>query len=427
MNLIESIRGITFSPTHDFVERAFELPDGTPIPYTFPGWKKSVRQCADQKFWDFKSYVNRHKKGERLEKCFLKLWLRKEKWRQMWTICADFDRTLNSDHSNELDAKGSSIGSRTGDGSYYFIRRAGYQIWAQELQEEIGDAGYVFNSPKSGMPKIFFNIEYPEPVKRPSLEDAKLLLKTMLPKYFDAGCLDLSDNGIFTTYIPDKSRDEIMLALRLLKPIKITHQKETVLIGDPEDESKSVIEVKKTPTVYGSLDNLPEEFQHIRCGDKFKEFIRTLCVMTSLNGKGFGISQIVLSRTLDITQERASQYIRRAIKLGWLKVVDNNYIPDKRAKRYIAKGILRNVILKRTTSIGSSKMLPGAIPDGFWHHWIQEGVKVFWAAPIRFLEWFKTIPGWDLKDRWYQAKKYVEWHINLHPQFKSPQLISALT
>lgn len=430
MHLIESIRGVKFSRLNDFVRHAFELPDGKGIPYSFPGWGH-CRYEADQTFWDFVPYLNKHKNKKnpyelpkKPEYCHMKIWLRKDKWRTCFAICADFDRTLNSKHTEELEFKGSA---ECKSGQYDTIIRAGYKVWARELQEEIGDIGYVYNSPKTGMPKILFLIEYPQAIKHPSSDDAKRILQLLIPKYYDAGCLDLGDGGLFTSYIPLESRDEIMLALRHLTPIKIQHGKDCIQIGDPEDSEQPIsVEIKKEPTVYGCVEELPKEFQYLRCGEKFKHFLRILTIMSSLNHKGFGISQMVIARTIGITQRRASQYIKRAIKLGFLKVIDEYYKPEVKAKRYISKGILRDVIKKRLRSGKSSTILPKTIPDGEWHHWGLEAIKVFWAVPLKLLEWIKSIPGWEHKDRWYQMKAIVRWHVKKHPQFSSSQLIAAL-
>lgn len=130
--------------------------------------------------------------------------------------------------------------------------------------------------------------------------------------------------------------------------------------------------------------------------------------MPHLVRDGFAISQKALARTLGISQKLASLYLRRAQREGLIEIVDDRYIPDKKAKIYKAKGVLEG-FLKEKIRLRNRVKPPRRIEDGQWHQTLLKVAPAFKHSPGRFISWVKSIPGHDKKDRIGQAKGIQKW------------------
>jgi hypothetical protein len=282
-------------------------------------------------------------------------------------------------------------------------KKAG-EVLAEELQERMGNTGYVFTTNKSGLPKILIVIEYDQVVKRPYKNDIIALIKKLLPEYVANDCIDLSTNAFCTSFIPWQKRDAIREGMQNLIPFKIKRNSQVLSVKAGTTEFELNLNLK-----YFICSTSPDFTCRREYSRRFRLFLQCLCAMSALaKRKGFAISQKMLARTLGISQTTTSRYINRAIKLGLLSLKDDKYIPDKKAKRYRAEGKLLK-FLKSKIKTGENFKLPKRISDGRWHSTMVSTTKFFRRNPKAFMSWFKSIPGWNKKDRLQQAVGFEKW------------------
>jgi predicted transcriptional regulator len=328
----------------------------------------------------------------------LELW--KTKYQTQYVICLDFDTILW--HENRAAYAEGAANSHLDP--YGNQKKLGLKFLAERLQERIGNKGYVFNSTGTGNPKILMVVEYEYIVKAPRVSDLIALANDLFPEYTQEGCIDLSRTAFSTTFIPWEKRYEMRDEIERLEPIKITHSAEQITFQTAEERR-----VVSATFTYFKNPKLPEELDRPEHCNKFREFLCVLTTMSALAKKGFAISQRILARTLGVTQQMASQYIKAAIKLGYLRVTNDSYVENKRAKTYKARGKLRRFLKTKVSSVLSEK-LPTRIRKRTWHSTLMYyAVKCFRTNPEAFLKWVKSVKGHDEGDRMEQALNIYKW------------------
>ena len=396
-----------YDPELDYTEYAFVQPDGSPLGVSYPGRdRKIVRFKTDKRYRDFHTFINPFRPGS---KCHAKLELWKDKNKKQFVICIDIDKVLRRQYR-----EANKVGAVLWDECPYdeWPVKLGYIQLAKDLQNQLGKRGYVFNSIKSGRPKILMVVEYETAVRTPSIEDLKALCVQYFPELVENECIDFNRGAFSSTFIPWEKRIEIRDILPTLEPIKITRSAESITF-QTENERRVVA----STFTYLVADKLPKELDTKRHGVSFKAFLKMLCTMSALVKRGFGISQKVVARTLGIRQTTASFYIRKAIAMGYLSVHNDSYEVGKRAKIYKAKGALRRFIKKKIVTVLPID-LPRRIRKGKWHSTlIYYAVKCFRMKPESFLKWVKSVKDHNVGDRWEQALNIYKW-LQKAPIFK---------
>lgn len=397
----------------------FQMPDGSPIGYSFPG-DKGIKVRAGDRFFDYK-YSYKHWKKETLDrfssapKFYPKLHFWKNKrWQTQWIVIVDFDNLLQSEY-RQIARWGNAQMQHKGFKHLEF--KLGVKTGLiHKYQEEIGQHGIVFQSPKSNRPKIALLIEYSEPVKAPFQSDIILLFEKLFPEHMAEKCIDLSRVAMSTTYINWEQKELFAEAIPHLIPIQVERKTKEVTFKTTQDL------IKAEPTYkYFVRERLPAELEEYICVKGFRGFLCCLATMSGLARNGFGISQKILARTLKLKQSTCSRYIRLAIELGLLEVVNDQYIPEKRAKTYKAKGALLSYLKKTLKERTNFKVkLPKKVKEGQWHSTIVQVASTTFRTNLKgFIEWFKSLPGWDIGDRLYQAQRFVKYLISKHPELAS--------
>lgn len=385
----------------DFADFAFVQPDGSPIGVTYPGFGKKnrfVHYRADQTFYRFKKVANPFKETS---PCHPRLELWKQTWKRQYTVCVDFDALLQEE-TKLLKYWGGMMMDKYFDP--HEMKRLGCQVVAAELQKRIGNSGVVFQSAKGHYPKILLAIEYDSPVRRPYIEDVKALITHLLPEYVAAGCIDFQPTALSTTYIEWKHKDVIRQKLQNCVPIRVIKTSKDISF-----ESQTEKMVAPATFKYYIASDIPKELKKKRYSKSYIKFLMALCAMPHLARDGFAISQVALARTVGVKQTTISKYMQRA-KEDLLDVVDDEYIPNVKAKKYKAKGVLLKFLKEKIKDSRKRKSgkLPKAIKDGAWHQTMLSVAPIFKSNPGAFIPWIKTIQGWDRKDRLYQAQRLLK-------------------
>ncbi len=388
----------SYDPNLDYTEYAFIQPDGTALGVSYPGKnRKQLYYRASKQYHSFRTFINRHRPNT---KCHTKFHLWKGRPRKQFVICIDIDALTRRDY--RMANFWGAIAFE--ENPYEFRVKLGFVELAKEIQKRIGNKGYVFNSVKSGRPKILMVVEYEEARKWPCVNDLKELCFQFFPEYAESGCIEFTRNAFSSTFFPWEKRFEIRDVLPRLEPIKISKSAEHIIFKTAEEER-----VASSTFKYLIAHQLPAELDTNGHTRSFKTFLKMLCTMSGLAKKGFGISQKVVARTLNIEQTTASTYIRKAIQLGYLTVENDWYEPGKRAKIYKARGALRRFIKEKISAVLATA-LPRRIRKKEWHKTIvYYGLKCFRTNPDGFLKWVKTIRDHDVGDRWQQAVNFHKW------------------
>lgn len=394
-----------FMPELDMGGFAFAQPDGTPLGYTFPGDKK-CRYRVGPKFFAYKPRFQVKYKRRRLHP---KLHVWKDTHKKQWIVFCDIDKLFKDENRcASLWGWGRKVAPPS---DTYHNQRCGYKVLAQFYQDRVGEHGFVFNTPKSGRPKVAFCIEYKNEVKRPRTRDIIALFKLYFPKLMRKGHIDVNRGAMSGAFIDWKDRAVIADGIASLKPIVI----------ETNTKQISFRTTRKTVTVetnykYLMLDKVPHTLQKYAKGWYFEQFIRMLASIPALARKGFGLSQKVIAKTIGCHVSTAHRMIQKAISLNLIKVKNHEYIIDEKAKTYVASGKLK-VFLKHRIKKAVNKKLPKAIKDGCWHRQIVRACsKVFRYKQKAFLPWLTTIPGHDFGDRYEQAEAFQQWLIRKHPE-----------
>lgn len=142
---------------------------------------------------------------------------------------------------------------------------------------------------------------------------------------------------------------------------------------------------------------------------KREELIRILiCQKYLLAYNGF--SQDYMAKYLNIRRNTFKVWFDDLIKHGWLTIFSDDYGKGWKSKTYSAKGELADTIMsyhgfKNRSDCYSQVELPVKIKNGEWH-------KVLFLSTFKFsndedstnyINWVKTIDGWDRKTRLVQA------------------------
>jgi hypothetical protein len=399
--------GRKFTRDLDYGSYPFTISNGNPIGYTFPG-DKSAKYKAGNRFFEFKHARNKKKN---YQPCYPRLHFWTRKWARQFVVCVDFDQ-LSTQNYRRVRMWG--VSATEEHGHTHKVFRLGCIELAKEYQEKIGHHGFVYNSPKSGRPKILLLIEYPEPVKTPATKDIVNLFQKLFPEEMDNGYIDIERGAMSSTFFDWKQKELFADSLPQLVPIKIDKNTKETTFKTTNSEFKSTSDYK-----YYKASKIPKELRFKDSNKTFEEFLKCLCTMTGLVRNGFGISQIVLARTLEIDQPSCSRYIRKAIKLGILEVTHEQYIPGQRAKIYKAKGVLKRFLLSCIRNSSLVK-IPKKIKDGTWHSTLLHVATTSFRSSLgRFIPWVKTLKGYDQGDRLYQAQTIVQWLIRRHPELAS--------
>jgi predicted transcriptional regulator len=337
--------------------------------------------------------------------CHAKLELWKTRYQTQYLVCFDFDKVLWRDMRDAYQWGAALSSDYDHDVDHL---KLGYTALAKKLQKRIGNKGYVFNSAKSGRPKIILAVEYEDPVKAPHVPDLIALAQHLFPEYTEENCIDLKRSAFSSSFIPWDKRIELRDMLPRLTPIKITKSAENITF---KTEQERVV-IASTFT-YLCAHKLPKELY--RRGDSYgyRKFLRVLCTMSAMAKKGFGISQKIMARTLRVSQQTVSRYVRRAKAQKILSVSNDRYQVSKRAKTYKARGALRKFIKNKIKSVLTTK-LPTRIRKGCWHStMIYYAIIRFRTNPEGFLKWIKGVKGVEENDRKEQAIGIYKWLIGI--------------
>lgn len=396
-SLFESVEARPFDPAWDFTKHPFIQPDGTPIGVSYPSrGTRRIHFYGDKRFCKFKPFANRNKDHSA---CHAKLELWTGPARRQFFICVDFD-SLPQQTYRQVNVWGSGLVQYQNP---HEIKRMGYKVLAQRFQQKIGNHGIVFNSVRNHYPKILLLLEYEEPVKRPVRADILTLLNTMFPEYMEDSSIDLQKVAFSTTFVPWEDNDILRERLRGCVPITISKRSCDISFGS-ESEQITV------PSSFRYMMNskLPKSMREKGDTQGYIRFKLCLCAMARLaRDKGFAISQIAMARTLGVAPTTVSKYIRKAKKL-FLDVLDERYVPKKAAKRYEAKGELKKFLVSKINAKRSIKP-PKRIKDGDWHATLTRVAPMFKHNPDGIVRWAKGIPGYNKKDRLYQAIRFKKW------------------
>lgn len=124
----------------------------------------------------------------------------------------------------------------------------------------------------------------------------------------------------------------------------------------------------------------------------------------------FDISKEWLSNYLNIKRDTLTNWLKEIIDNGWLNIANEAYGKGYKAISYRAENELAELIMsyygfKDRRDSYNSKPLPTKINDGEWHKTVFLASFKFQndETDDNFIKWFKTIPGWDQKDRLSKA------------------------
>jgi len=144
--------------------------------------------------------------------------------------------------------------------------------------------------------------------------------------------------------------------------------------------------------------------------DKREKFIRFLLAQKHLVIRN-PIPQETVAKFLQVERLTLRSWIKDFEEYNWLIIVSNDYGKGWKSRDYAVSGDLFEYMMalhkfKNKRDCYSQLKLPTSIPDGQWHNDLYHFSFCFSGDPddVKFLEWVKTIPGWDKKTRLLQAK-----------------------
>ncbi len=122
------------------------------------------------------------------------------------------------------------------------------------------------------------------------------------------------------------------------------------------------------------------------------------------------LPQVYISKYLDIRRNTLKSWIDDFVRLGWLKIFSPDYGKGQMAIRYSAHGELSETIMayhnfKSRRDCYGEVHLPVKINDGEWNDTLFISSFKFSSDldNTNFINWVKTIDGWDKKTRLVQA------------------------
>jgi len=194
------------------------------------------------------------------------------------------------------------------------------------------------------------------------------------------------------------------------KNFEIIETNKTLIIDNAKDEQKFEYRLANCE-IPSFLSQWITKFNNL---GKYKiqkreKFVRFLIAQKYLLVRN-PIPQETVAEFLNIERITLSSWIKEFEKYKWLRIVSNEYGKGWKSKDYAVNGDLLNFMmahyhLENKRDCFPQLQLPTAIKDGEWHNDLYHFSFYFSADSdnTRFLDWIKTLPGWDKKTRYAQA------------------------
>lgn len=373
----------------------FVLPNGAAVPYRLPSDKGDPWRT-----WDL-DYVRHWASDTKSGTVKICGWASKSNQSNQHLVIADFDRLLYEEPT---------VGFSTAD--HWSPLRSYLRMIYQ-------GKGIVLTS-FSGKCKVIFVVETPKGVSM-NRQIALDTLQSILPddlfeiidKSTSALSLTILTPGIIN--ILSKELPNISVIPCILDSIDLEKDNQDLFpnfdetkatpsnTSPPKECYISCIPTHKYKSYEGELGCLAEFEKGAR-----GKILRVLCAMPRLR-TGFDISQIVMAKTVGVSQKTVHVNLQWFISKGLLKVTNGSYRAGKKAMTYQAAWLLLEtldaVYRHRTKAI-----LPTAIANGEWTRTLRWVALTFFRLKGRaYLTWALSIPGIERKDRLRQAKHWAKW------------------
>lgn len=193
------------------------------------------------------------------------------------------------------------------------------------------------------------------------------------------------------------------------------------IVKDRNDKSNDLKSIHKLKVYNEVIPDFFNEFINLkRRNSKPREnFVRILLAASNLiSHRGFAIPLVKMAIETKTTPTSVMTWRQDFIKRGWLKLLDGDSIPGKKAKIFAAVGKLQEAISTRTPKNNqtiNNNDLPAKIEDGTW----QKSLKnIAWKLRFRkkeeYLDYIKTLSGHELrgngsKTRLKMAEEIFDW------------------
>jgi hypothetical protein len=142
---------------------------------------------------------------------------------------------------------------------------------------------------------------------------------------------------------------------------------------------------------------------------------------------GFDLPSTWIAKQLDVGQGKVTEALKKAQSAGLLKLIDDSYAwwgAKPHGKTYVASGALAEEIQRIAPKHKKPPPFPEYIEDHTWEDTLFELALKYYRFPDEYMENFRCVPGWNLKDRPEKALRAInsvrKW--NKLPEYVPPSL-----
>lgn len=125
---------------------------------------------------------------------------------------------------------------------------------------------------------------------------------------------------------------------------------------------------------------------------------------------GFDLPSTWIAKQLDVRQGKVTEALKKAQSNGLLKLIDDSYAwwgAKPHGKTYIAIGALAEEIQRLAPKHKKPPPFPEYIEDHTWEDTLFELALKYYRFPDEYMENFRCVPGWNLKDRPEKALRAI--------------------
>lgn len=276
----------------------------------------------------------------------------------------------------------------------------------------------IVTTSRHGKAKMFFAVDTQNETL--TKQSALSVLNRLIPEYL---MTYVDHDGLSSTFVTKDMIKDLSAKLPYLRPLRWAIL--DTAIGPASNVMKAQGNKGKLGGVYrmyqGEIPKTLIPFiegksRWDRPGRGSREgIIRILLDCPGLNGMdGFGLSQDKTGRTLGLkTPREASRLLARLCsdEVGFLIDTGMKWEPFKKAKTYVASGVLEQAIREIHGDVaerGSPEPLPTRIPTKEWQSTLWRISFRFRHRPDEFIAWTETLPGIAKGDRRRQARRAID-------------------